>query len=43
MKNHLTVATLYKSITTSDNNTITLTEDNLIHARKSSTAKFNIM
>ena len=43
MKSQLTVITMYESITNSDNNTMSLTENHLMYARKSSAAKFNIM
>ena len=43
MKKQPTVATMYKSIRTSLNYTISLTGEHLIHARLSGGDKFNIM
>ena len=43
LKLQFTMTTVYKSITTSHNNVISLTEDHLIYARKNSTDKFNMM
>ena len=43
MKRQPTVTTMYKSITTSCNNTINLSRDHLIYARKSRTDEFTPM
>ena len=43
MKNQLTMTTMYKSITTSHNMTIHLSENHLISVKRGSTGYFNMM